>query len=122
MVCDMLLTQLVLSVLRESHRGRMIFRKVGGFVYVMSVLVSMEGALADPPVSQWHAGQYDRLAVSHRRMYTLVSVESIAIFVLSPPNSFSECITFLSHLFVRSFICRNNIVTKIFNEWFEQSR
>jgi len=34
----------------------MIFRKVGGFVYVMSVLVSMEGALADPPVSQWHAG------------------------------------------------------------------
>jgi len=47
---------MVLSVLRESHRSRMIFRKVGGFVYVMSVLVSMEGALADPPVSQWHAG------------------------------------------------------------------
>jgi len=35
----------------------MIFRKVGGFVYIMSVLVSMEGALADPPVTQWHAGQ-----------------------------------------------------------------
>jgi len=48
--------QLVLSLLRESHRGRMIFRKVGGFVYVMSVLVSMEGALADPPVLQWLSG------------------------------------------------------------------
>jgi len=57
-VCDDTLSmQLVLSVLRESHRSRMIFRKVGGFVYVMSVLVSMEGALADPPMSQWHAGQ-----------------------------------------------------------------
>ena len=50
------MVQLVLSVLRESHRSRMIFRKVGGFVYVISVLVSMEGALADPPVPQWLAG------------------------------------------------------------------
>ena len=33
--------------LRESHRSRALFRKVGGFVYVTSVLVSMEGCL-DP--------------------------------------------------------------------------
>ena len=39
----------LLAVLRESHRTRTVFRKVGGFVYVMTVLVSMEGCLATPP-------------------------------------------------------------------------
>lgn len=29
------------------------FRRVGGFVYVMSVLVSMEGCLADPTPAEW---------------------------------------------------------------------
>ena len=33
------------------------FRKVGGFVYVMSVLVSMEGCLADPPKAPWDTGE-----------------------------------------------------------------
>ena len=41
-------------MLRESHRTRTVFRRVGGFVYVMSVLVSMEGCLADPPKAPWH--------------------------------------------------------------------
>ncbi|RWS27323.1 PH domain associated with Beige/BEACH domain containing protein-like protein, partial [Leptotrombidium deliense] len=35
----------LLIVLKESHRCRALFRKVGGFVYVMSVLVGMEGSL-----------------------------------------------------------------------------
>ncbi|CAG2101979.1 unnamed protein product [Medioppia subpectinata] len=35
----------LLVVMRENHRVRAIFRKVGGFVYVMSVLVHMEGCL-----------------------------------------------------------------------------
>ena len=48
--------QSLLNVLRESHRTRTVFRKVGGFVYVMSVLVSMEGCLANPPKSPWHEG------------------------------------------------------------------
>ena len=43
-------------MLKESHRTRTVFRKVGGFVYVMSVLVSMEGCLADPPKAPWNAG------------------------------------------------------------------
>ncbi|KAL4240237.1 WD repeat and FYVE domain-containing protein 3 [Mactra antiquata] len=43
----------LLNVLRESHRTRTVFRKVGGFVYVMSVLVIMEGCLADPPKQPW---------------------------------------------------------------------
>jgi len=39
--------------LRESHRTRTVFRKVGGFVYVMSVLVSMEGCLCAEPSPPW---------------------------------------------------------------------
>ncbi|XP_029662380.1 WD repeat and FYVE domain-containing protein 3 isoform X2 [Formica exsecta] len=35
----------LLACLRESHRTRTVFRKVGGFVYVMSVLVSLESQL-----------------------------------------------------------------------------
>ena len=54
----LLFPQALLNVLRESHRTRMAFRKVGGFVYVMSVLVSMEGCLSDPPKSPWDQGTY----------------------------------------------------------------
>ena len=41
--------------LRESHRARAVFRRAGGFVYVISVLVSLEGSLAeeDPKREQW---------------------------------------------------------------------
>ncbi len=49
--------QSLLNVLKESHRTRTVFRKVGGFVYVMSVLVSMEGCLADPPRTPWDTGK-----------------------------------------------------------------
>jgi hypothetical protein len=31
-----------------------VFRKVGGFVYVLSVLVSMEGCLNEAPQSPWN--------------------------------------------------------------------
>lgn len=37
--------QALLAVLRESHRTRTVFRKVGGFVYVTSLLVAMERSL-----------------------------------------------------------------------------
>lgn len=37
----------LLSCLRDSHRTRTIFRKVGGFVYVTSVFVSLDGQLSD---------------------------------------------------------------------------
>ena len=40
--------------LRESHRSRTVFRKAGGFVYVVSVLISMEGCLNIPPKSPWN--------------------------------------------------------------------
>ena len=36
----------IILCLKESHRSRTVFRKVGGFVYVVSVLMSMEGCLS----------------------------------------------------------------------------
>ncbi|KAF6208270.1 hypothetical protein GE061_016724 [Apolygus lucorum] len=43
----------VLQCLRESHRTRNVFRKVGGFVYLLSVIVSMEGCLKNEPSPPW---------------------------------------------------------------------
>ncbi|XP_044537547.1 WD repeat and FYVE domain-containing protein 3 [Gracilinanus agilis] len=43
----------LLSVLRESHRTRTVFRKVGGFVYITSLLVAMERSLSCPPKNGW---------------------------------------------------------------------
>ncbi|XP_035766605.1 WD repeat and FYVE domain-containing protein 3 [Neolamprologus brichardi] len=43
----------LLSVLRESHRTRTVFRKVGGFVYVTSLLVAMERSLCQPLRHGW---------------------------------------------------------------------
>ncbi|XP_025205063.1 WD repeat and FYVE domain-containing protein 3 [Melanaphis sacchari] len=39
--------KLFLSCMKESHRTRTMFRKVDGFVYVISALVSMEGWFSD---------------------------------------------------------------------------
>ena len=35
----------LVGCLKESHRCRTVFRRIGGFVYLMSVLVGLEGAL-----------------------------------------------------------------------------
>uniref|UniRef100_A0A8I3W6I5 WD repeat and FYVE domain-containing protein 3 n=1 Tax=Callithrix jacchus TaxID=9483 RepID=A0A8I3W6I5_CALJA len=43
----------LLAVLRESHRSRTVFRKVGGFVYITSLLVAMERSLSCPPKNGW---------------------------------------------------------------------
>lgn len=43
----------LLGTLRESHRTRTVFRKSGGFVYVVSVLISMEGSLSIPSRPPW---------------------------------------------------------------------
>lgn len=39
--------KLLLGTLKESHRTRTLFRKVGGFVYVTSVFVSLDGKLRE---------------------------------------------------------------------------
>lgn len=45
--------QALLLVLRKSQRSRTVFRKVGGFVYVTSLLVAMERSLCSPPKNGW---------------------------------------------------------------------
>jgi hypothetical protein len=46
----------LLHILRESHRTRTVFRKAGGFVYLVSVLISMEGCLSIEAKSPWNTG------------------------------------------------------------------
>jgi hypothetical protein len=38
-----------------------VFRKAGGFVYVVSVLISMEGSLSIPPKEPWDLGRFPGL-------------------------------------------------------------
>ncbi|GFQ88429.1 WD repeat and FYVE domain-containing protein 3 [Trichonephila clavata] len=59
----------LLYVLRESHRTRTVFRKVGGFVYVMSVLVSMEGCLAEPPKPPWNTVEKKEILILLRTLF-----------------------------------------------------
>ncbi|CAL1540511.1 unnamed protein product, partial [Lymnaea stagnalis] len=64
----------LLSVLRESHRTRTVFRKVGGFVYVMSVLVSMEGCLSDPPKSPWDTVEKKDVLMMLKTVFSTLTV------------------------------------------------
>ncbi|XP_032825005.2 WD repeat and FYVE domain-containing protein 3 isoform X1 [Petromyzon marinus] len=43
----------LVEVLTGSHRARTVFRKVGGFVYVTSLLVAMENSLSASPGACW---------------------------------------------------------------------
>ena len=47
----------LLKVFDLDPKTREGFREVGGFVYVMSVLINMEGSLADPISSGWQNGE-----------------------------------------------------------------
>ena len=47
----------LLKVFDLDPRTRAVFREVGGFVYVMSVLINMEGSLADPISAAWKDGE-----------------------------------------------------------------
>ncbi|CAI9723395.1 repeat and FYVE domain-containing 3-like isoform X2 [Octopus vulgaris] len=64
----------LLNVLRESHRTRTVFRKVGGFVYVMSVLVSMEGCLSEPPKSPWHTVDREEILTMLKTVFSTLTV------------------------------------------------
>lgn len=43
----------LLKIFERNPEIRSAFQEVGGFVYVVSVLVSLEGSLGDPPVPLW---------------------------------------------------------------------
>ncbi|KAK2725772.1 hypothetical protein QYM36_000305, partial [Artemia franciscana] len=63
----------ILCVLRESHRTRTVFRRVSGFVYLMSILVSMDGSLSEPPLPHpWDTlSRKDILRLLHLTFNTL---------------------------------------------------
>ncbi|KAG5280786.1 hypothetical protein AALO_G00064010 [Alosa alosa] len=59
---------------RESHRLCAVFRKVGGFVYVTSLLVAMERSLCSPPQSGWErANQNQVFELLHAVFCTLTA-------------------------------------------------
>ncbi|UYV62149.1 WDFY3 [Cordylochernes scorpioides] len=64
----------LLFVLKESHRTRTVFRKVGGFVYIMSVLVAMEGCLADVPKPPWHAVEKKQILSILKTVFTTLTM------------------------------------------------
>ncbi|XP_047001362.1 WD repeat and FYVE domain-containing protein 3 [Schistocerca americana] len=64
----------LLICLRESHRCRTVFRKVGGFVYVMSVLVSMEGCLSGQPSQPWESIPYTQVLHLLHMVFNTVTV------------------------------------------------
>ena len=41
-----------------NGQTRTIFQEVGGFVYVVAVLVSLEGSLAEPAIGCWANGMF----------------------------------------------------------------
>uniref|UniRef100_A0A5S6QX43 WD repeat and FYVE domain-containing protein 3 n=1 Tax=Trichuris muris TaxID=70415 RepID=A0A5S6QX43_TRIMR len=49
--CEVL--QFLANLLRESHRVRMAFRRVGGYVYLLSIVLSLGGAFKEIPDKQW---------------------------------------------------------------------
>ncbi|XP_063969658.1 WD repeat and FYVE domain-containing protein 3-like isoform X2 [Lytechinus pictus] len=53
--------QSLVYVLRESSRSRTMFRKVGGFLNLISVLVSVEECLEDPIKEPWNSVPTDQI-------------------------------------------------------------
>lgn len=50
------------------------FRKVGGFVYVMSVLVSMEGCLSDVPQPPWNTIPKEEIFALLHMVFSTITV------------------------------------------------
>lgn len=66
--CEIL--KALLSCLRDSHRTRTVFRKVGGFVYVTSVLVALENRLTQRGNDN-ESTESEVLALLHIVFYTI---------------------------------------------------
>jgi hypothetical protein len=67
MKIDLLRTVIQVFVLEPASRA--MFRDVGGFVFVMSVLMSMEGAMRNEPSPNWKDGK--KLATSISILITI---------------------------------------------------
>ena len=61
--------RVVIACLKDSHRARAIFRRVGGFVYIISVLVSLEGVLSGVPKKEGHGS---RCSIEEKKVFALL--------------------------------------------------
>lgn len=64
----------VLGCLRDSHRTRVVFRKVGGFVYVTSVFVSLDGKLSDSSDVIMHGDSSDEKKILLKDLLQLLNI------------------------------------------------
>ena len=63
----------LIKIFESNAQTRSVFQEVGGFVYVVSILVSLEGSLADPPVELWEKSMYFCLNIKHLRTCLYIS-------------------------------------------------
>ena len=64
----------VIACLKESHRSRAVFRRVSGFVYIISVLVSLESSLADLPLEQKKFPDEKKVFTLLRAVFTCLTI------------------------------------------------
>ncbi|XP_048589940.1 WD repeat and FYVE domain-containing protein 3-like [Nematostella vectensis] len=63
----------LLRVFELEPNTRAVFREVGGFVYVMSVPLSMEGSLSTPPVATWANVERDDVLMLLRTVFHVLT-------------------------------------------------
>lgn len=88
----------LMIILKDSHRCRALFRKVGGFIYIVSALSSLEGALppGESPSSEQQLAHFDRWRmINSRRIWRLIknTFMTIVVAMRSEPSNlhiFSE--------------------------------
>ena len=69
------------NCLKDSHRSRTVFRRVGGFVYIMSVLIGLEGSL-DPGQGTSGRGDWLWASVERRAIFALLR-EIFVVFAVA---------------------------------------
>ena len=66
--------KVVVSILRQNHRCRSMFRRVAGFVYTVSILVQLEGALSDQPKEPWNTVKTTDILVLVRLIFSTLTI------------------------------------------------
>ncbi|XP_043271793.1 WD repeat and FYVE domain-containing protein 3 isoform X2 [Venturia canescens] len=96
----------LLACLRESHRTRTVFRKVGGFVYVMSVLVSLEAQLGPHPPKNMNEPCNDVVQRSPQDEAQLLTLLHVVFHTISTAMRFEPANAKFFHLEIcQSSLC-----------------
>lgn len=72
----------LMIILKDSHRCRTLFRKVGGFIYIVSALVTLEHALPLYEQNEIHNESHERWRnVNYRRIWRLIKSSLMTLIV-----------------------------------------